>query len=333
MVESFSSKRAIFPIKKQRVFLFQVKEISSLSWNELAELLKISNRTLSDWKREKFSMSFEAVKILSKKINKDIPKNIEVKDSFWYVNKGAKNGGFAMFKKYGRVGGDPEYRKKKWREWWESNGKFNTKITMSKSIRKPDFSKNLAEFVGIVLGDGGISLRQVIITLHSEDDKDYGKFVSNLIKKLFNVPVGNSYRKRDSTINYVVSRIELVRFCVDVLGLKVGNKIKHQVNIPDWIKKDKKYAIACVRGLVDTDGCVFTHNYKVNGKVYSYKKLAFTSHSKPLRESVFNILKDSGLNPRLVRDVDVRVDSIKDMNNYFKIFGSHNSKHLMRYLK
>ena len=215
------------------------------------------------------------------------------------------------------------------------NGKENSNLIhlLIFPIKKPKFSEKLAEFIGIVIGDGSITKRQITITLHCKDDKEYSKFVVALIKKLFDVPVGTSRRKRDLAINYVVSRTELVRFCTEKLGLKIGNKIKQQVDIPDWIKQNKLYSIACVRGLVDTDGCVFNHKYKVKEKWYSYKKLAFTSYSKPLRESVSHILKNSGLNPRIARDKDVRLDSIKDMEKYFKIFSSHNPKHLRKYYK
>jgi len=88
-----------------------------------------------------------------------------------------------------------------------------------------------------------------------------------------------------------------------------------------------------MRGLTDTDGCIFTHRYKVNGKFYTYKKLVFTSYSKPLRQSVFNILRGVSLNPRLAQDRDVRLDSIKDMQRYFQLISSHNPKHLNKYFK
>ena len=333
MAKLFISKRAIFPHGQQRGFILHAKKILNLSYIELAQLLKISDRTLTDWKREKFSISLKAVKILSRKTKRKIPKNIEIKDPFWYVNKGAKVGGLVVYKKYGRIGGDPEYRKKKWYEWWEREGKYKYHpiISAPLPIKKPRRSEDLAEFVGIMLGDGGITQYQVTITFHSEDEKEYIKFVSNLIKRLFDVPIGIYYDKEDRSVDLVVSRSELVHFCIEKLGLKKGNKIKQQVDIPDWIKRNKQYRVACVRGLVDTDGCVFTHRYKVNVKFYSYKKLCFTSYSEPLRQSVFNILKDNGLNPRFAQQRDVRFDSIEDIQRYFKIFGSHNPKHLKRY--
>ncbi|MBI4590649.1 MAG: helix-turn-helix transcriptional regulator, partial [Candidatus Rokubacteria bacterium] len=32
-----------------------------------------------------------------------------------------------------------------------------------------------------------------------------------------------------------------------------------QVDMPEWIKADARLARACVRGLVDTDGCIYIH--------------------------------------------------------------------------
>jgi len=334
MVESFNAKRIIFPPGEQRKFLLNANGILNLSCIELAKLLKISSRTLIDWKREKFSMTLKAVKILVRKTNRKMPEHIEIKNSFWYVNKAAKLGGIAVYKKYGKIGGDPEIRKQKWYEWWEREGKYKSNlITSRKSIKKPKYSRELAEFIGLMLGDGGISTFQISITLHYKDDKEYSKFVVALIKKLFNVPVGKYYDKKGSVTRLSVSRRELIDFCVEKLGLKQGNKIKQQIDIPSWVKQNKLYSISCLRGLVDTDGCVFSHRYKSKNKLYSYKKLSFTSYSKPLRVSVYNILKANGMNPRLSQDKDVRLDSVKDMQKYFQSIGSHNPKHLKRYLK
>jgi len=321
--------RTSFPRGEQKKFVNKI--LSKISIKKAAKLCNLSERTIRDWRREKFSMDFKALKILCKKTDLKIPSDIKLRDHYWYVVKGFSAGGRAVFKKYGGIGGDSEYRKKKWYEWWEREGKYKSNIISAvKPIKKPDFSEELAEFVGIMLGDGGISRSQVTITFHSEDDKEYSKFVVNLIKKLFNVYVGTCYRKDSKAISYNVSRTKLIRFCTEKLGLKQGNKIKQQVDIPDWIRQNKLYSIACARGLIDTDGYVFTHRYKVNGKFYSYKKLTFTSYSTSLRQSVFGILRNNGLHPRFSQGRDVRLDSIGDMRKYFEIFNSHNPKHLKR---
>ena len=334
MVELFISKRVIFPKGKQGNFLFEARKTFNLSYIKLAELLKISSRTLADWRREKFSMSLNALEIILRKTKKKLPKDIEIKPPFWYVNKGAKAGGAIVYAKHGNIGGDPEYRKKRWREWWQKKGRHKKRaIYISSPIKKPKKSKNLAEFVGIILGDGGIARYQVTVSFNSQYEKEYSRFVINLIKKLFDVPVGISYDKNYLSLDLVISRIELVRFCINNLRLKQGNKIKQQVDVPCWIKKNKSYSIACLRGLIDTDGCIFTHRYKVRDKFYNYKKLCFTSYSEPLRQWVFNILRIIGLKPRLAQRRDVRLDNIKDVQKYFQLVGSHNLKHLQRYKK
>ncbi|KPJ55213.1 hypothetical protein AMJ47_01750 [Parcubacteria bacterium DG_72] len=339
MAESLKRKyerRVFFPFGEQERFLSRARKKLNLSWTLFAKKIKVHKRTLNDWKREAYSMPLDRVYKISKTAKIKVPKNIKIKEPFWYVYKGSKIGGkfgaIACFKKYGSYGGDPEYRKKKWREWWEREGKYKSNvISAPKSIKKPVFSEKLAEFVGIILGDGSIGKNQVSITLHSKDDKKYGEFVVSLMKNLFNAHVGIHHRKDFNATNYNISRVELIRFCTEKLGLKQGNKVKQQVDIPDWIKNNNKYSIACVKGLIDTDGCIFNHSYKVNNKEYSYKKLSFTNHSYPLRKSVFNILKYNGLNPRFVKTKeDIRLDSIIDMQKYFKIFGSHNPKHLKK---
>ncbi|MDP2665234.1 MAG: LAGLIDADG family homing endonuclease, partial [bacterium] len=214
--------------------------------------------------------------------------------------------------------------------WWESIGKFEKNpIFETKTIYKPRRGIELAEFVGIMMGDGGISKYQVAITLHHIDDLEYASFVVNLIKKLFRVTPSVYHSPKDSINDIVVSRKELVQY-LHKLGLPIGNKVKQQFDIPKWIKRNRKFSIACVRGLVDTDGSIFTHRYRVKGKWYAYKKLSFTSASEPLRESVHSLLQKFGFHSRKTND-DVRLDSIKDMEQYFSSIGSHNPKHLRRY--
>lgn len=306
-----------------------------ISVKQAAQLCGFSERTIRDWRRGKFLVDLKALRKLCKKTGILFPSNIKLKKDYWYVAHGSSAGGLAVYKKYGRIGGDPEYRKKKWYEWWNREGRHRQhsipKICLP--VKKPSKSENLAEFVGIVMGDGSITKKQIIITLHYKDDKRYSKFVVSLIKKLFNVHVGRYSYIKSSVIKVIISRRELIHFCVERLGLKQGNKVKQQIDIPDWVKRNKHYAISCVRGLIDTDGSVFTHHYKVNGKWYSYKKLSFTSYSKPLRQSVFNILRENGLNPRLAGEKDVRIESKKDMSRYFRVFGFNNPKHLRRYKK
>ena len=113
--------RVVFPKGKQKSFILRAERFLKTNPEGLAKILRLSPRTIRDWKREKFTMSLLGVKTLSQLLGRKLPLKIKIKQPFWYVYKGAKKGGVAHYKKYGRVGGDPKYRAKKWRECLGNN--------------------------------------------------------------------------------------------------------------------------------------------------------------------------------------------------------------------
>ena len=61
-------------------------------------------------------------------------------------------------------------------------------------------------------------------------------------------------------------------------GLKAGNKVKHQVSVPQWIKENQRFVNRGLKGLFDTDGSI---------SVLKKKKallLDFTNASLPLAQ-------------------------------------------------
>jgi len=241
-------------------------------------------------------------------------------------------GGKSVYKKYGTIGGNPEKRKAAWKKWWDEKGRWRKNpILLPRSITKPKRTATLAEFVGIMLGDGGISKYQINITLNRYTDSAYAIYVQELIRLLFRIIPGRRDDSKDSTIVLIISRLALVQWLVESVGLVRGHKIKQQVDIPSWIKKNRLFARACLRGLVDTDGSVFTHQYRVGNKKYYYKKLEFCTLSKPLLKSSLKIFRENGMHPTINRNKILRLDSRKDIRQYFAVIGTHNPKHLKRY--
>ncbi|MDE1965989.1 MAG: hypothetical protein KGI41_01970 [Patescibacteria group bacterium] len=163
------------------------------------------------------------------------------------------------------------------------------------------------------MGDGGMSRYQVIVSLNSRDDSEYIEYVSRRIHELFGIMPG-IYPDREACVSdIVISRAKVVGY-LNGLGLPIGNKIRQGLDMPAWVKRNPAFARACVRGLVDTDGCVFIHRYKVKGKWYAYKKLQFTSASPALVASVSSVLMQHGLRTRIARNGrDVRLDSVADV--------------------
>lgn len=327
------SKRAIFPLGEQAAFLIKAREKINISWTILAAKIGIHSRTLNGLKREEGSISMECLQNICKMADMKMPSNIEVKDPFWYSSEGGRKGWLAVVAKYGKVVGDPEYRKKKWHEWWKKTGMYrkNMVVGIEKDVSIPRLSRDLAEFTGMMLGDGGISKNQVIISTNSRDDRKYGYFVRDLMRKLFCVEPAIYYPPAALVMNIVISRIKLVEFCNKKLGLKIGHKLKQGLDIPPWIRKDSEFEKRCIRGLMDTDGCIFNEVHRIGGKLYSYKRLSLVSASPMLRQSVFDILNKFGLSPKIRGNRSVQIEDKEKIKEYFKIIGSSNPKHLKRY--
>ncbi|MCL4354898.1 hypothetical protein M1349_05560 [Patescibacteria group bacterium] len=142
------------------------------------------------------------------------------------------------------------------------NSLQHPKKSHRKNISIPSNSIDLAELMGIVFGDGGINNNwQVVIYVNSLLDLEYSKYISDLIKKLFKLDVAIRKREKENTLMIVASSTTLVEFLISK-GAVRGNKILHRQSMPKWIKKNKKYSKAFVRGLVDTDGCLYIQNIR-----------------------------------------------------------------------
>lgn len=124
----------------------------------------------------------------------------------------------------------------------------------------PEKSVRLEEFVGIVLGDGGLTKSQLHITLNSKADSDYVGYVTSLIEELFGFRPGLHKRRTSNAVVIVVTGVNFVDF-LERIGLRVGNRVKQQVGVPVWVRSNRQFSKYCLRGLMDTDGGLFNHQY------------------------------------------------------------------------
>ncbi len=196
-----------------------------------------------------------------------------------------------------------------------------------KQVILPKFSVRLSEFFGIMMGDGGINnLWQANITLNSIKDAEYSKHVSVLCKKLFGITPAIRKRKTSNTLVVSITSTSVVDFLVNN-GLVRGNKLKAGLRIPKWILKKPSYKKACVRGLVDTDGCIFVHSHRVDGKAYRNVGLCFTSYSPELIMEVADILAEFGITAHInKRRRNIYLYQERIVREYLKIFGTSNNR-------
>ncbi|MFH1406654.1 MAG: hypothetical protein ABIH01_01420 [Candidatus Omnitrophota bacterium] len=256
-------------------------------------------------------------------------------ESSLQVNK-SRLGGLKRIELYGNPG-TPEGRSKggkKSTALFQLNPQLAkaTGFIIRKEIKYPERSSELAEFIGIMLGDGCLpGNHQLTITFNNKTDCAYAEYIGNLLKKLFSIGYHIRKRKDSNGADIVVSSSNLVEFLLKQ-GLIAGNKVKHQVGIPYWVYGKSEYKIACLRGLMDTDGGLYLHKYHSNGSVYRYLKLCFGSRSKPLLNFVFGTLQKLSFKVYL-NSAHVSIYSIPEVKRYFEEIGFHNSKHIEKFKK
>ena len=154
--------------------------------------------------------------------------------------------------------------------------------------------KNLAQLFGILMGDGYLSKFPrtwgIGVVGDARNDKDFlEKFVSNLINKKFDSKIG--IYKRENTIHLRSYKKSFSEF--ENLGLEVGKKSKP--TIPIWIKKNKKFLCLFLRGIFDTDGCIFWDKRKIYAK--PYPRILITTAYYSLAIDLFWALSFLGFNP------------------------------------
>jgi len=320
---------------EQGKFLNNVAKETDFSWDTISRLSSVCKRTFFDWRREKHQMAYEALLKLQKISKVPLPKNIKILPEYWSIKKAARLGAMRRYELYGnpgtrdgrKKGGMASYKR------FSSDPIFAKKVRfkLRKKMRYPSESLFLAEFAGLLLGDGGIrGDYQVTISFNTKTDKEYAGYIQALIGKLFGFSSSIYPRRGANGADIVISSVNLVEFLADKDILKKGNKIVNRINIPDWILRNRDYRISCLRGLMDTDGGIYYHKYKINRKWYKYPRLSFTSASKPLVGSVKKILEQLNFTPKVNKE-KVTLYRLPEIKRYFEEIGTHNSKHLDRY--
>ena len=183
------------------------------------------------------------------------------------------------------------------------------------------YSKELAEIIGILLGDGSLTHFQIVITLGNKE-YSYAEHVKDLMNKIFNAKAKIGIRSTKYLDVYFGSTD--VSLWLQKQGL-VFNKVKEQVDVPKWVFTKKIYMKACLRGFFDTDGSVYSLKYGVQISLTNYSSLLLTSLRKMLFELQYTPSRQSSHKVYLTRKEDVQ--------RFFKEIQPKNIKHQTRFKK
>ena len=145
----------------QKRYLRTVETTSKLHQNELALLFTVVPRSYRDWKRGKYAIPERVIEIIEKHFNIPFPASKETALRNWKQLKinASRRGGQVVMEKYGGPG-TPEGRSKGGKRGMQTL-RARGLIPQPKPFFGPtNYSPELAEFVGILLGDGHIGKEQ-----------------------------------------------------------------------------------------------------------------------------------------------------------------------------
>lgn len=186
-------------------------------------------------------------------------------------------------------------------------------------IHIPQKSAELAEFIGIMLGDGHISHFQTIVTLGTKEEK-YVQHVASLMRRLFGIHPRILVRKTGHREVYIGS-VAITGWLLDQ-GL-VQNKVARQVTVPLWIFTRSEYMRACLRGFFDTDGSIYRLKFGI--------QISLTNRSLPLLLALQMMLKTLRYKPSEVSLFRVYLTRRDDVVRFFREIVPSNDKHNARF--
>lgn len=203
-----------------------------------------------------------------------------------------------------------------------------------KIIQYPSESKDLAELMGVVFGDGGINNPwQLVISMNSIADKDYSIYCKTLLEKLFQIDVTTRKRPNQNTLVLVCSSTNLVDFLVSK-GATRGNKVTQNLDIPRWIIRNNSFSKAFVKGLTDTDGCLYIHKHNVKNRQYSNIGYCLTNYSSKVLRSVKSILERNGIAAHISKEGRcIYLYKNQDIKRYLEVFETSNPRINNKYLE
>lgn len=193
-------------------------------------------------------------------------------------------------------------------------------------------SPNMAELIGAIIGDGNIyKNRYVEISGDKVLDSDYFKW------KLLPIVVNElSYTPRIRTGSFGIHlRINNKKFTIFLnnLGIQSGKGKAYDVLIPKLISQNWKLSKACIRGIIDTDGCLSFDKRKVYKT--PYPRIILHIRNRGLSLQLYRLFKANGFKATLSKQMTpwgeahtVYLNGKTQVLKYIKEIGFSNNRHL-----
>lgn len=197
-------------------------------------------------------------------------------------NWGVVKGGKVLYRKY------PEEMARRSANGLKKLRELGFGVARSINSELP-LSEELCEFVGAFIGDGYIAGRDAVgISGDSFLDNSYHHYLARNGETLFGISPGFCVSKVKRAIYTKFNSQNLVKLFNERFGFPLGEKT-YIVKIPQEIlNADEALLFRTVRGIFDTDGCVFFDKRKIYKK--PYPRITLEIKSRNLAEQLVQIL-------------------------------------------
>ena len=326
MVRIYFKKNEI----RNRFFKDIIKNSKLNTWKELRAKLNIPRTNLENYRKGKSTLPKEVYEnlnlILPPILRNYYSTKINSKEDVWGKIKGGKNN---------YIKNKHLYDLNREKAWDANRKKFN--------IEKIDINIpldiNFYEVLGAFIGDGFLNIYQnnkYIIQFAGDSRYDlnyYEEKIIPLIKNLTNRKPHIRIKENSMWITFYSKY--LLKILTERFSMPKGKKC-YRVRIPYDVLKDKNKLIPTLRGIFDTDGCVFFDKRKIYKKPYI--RIALQLANKDLIEQISNELNFLGIfHTRHDREnvgdngaYTIQINGISKVKKYCKIIGFSNQRHLKK---
>jgi intein/homing endonuclease len=202
--------------------------------------------------------------------------------------------------------------------------------------RRVALTKELAEFTGALLGDGclskyfakseGIYRYETAFTGGKTDFPYYETFLKPTLMKHFGFK-GRLFLRKDGSTRFHIKSKKVYNFFLS-LGVESGEKTVN-LKIPEKIFRSNRLSLACIRGVANTDGCVYLRgkNNRLSFQLHMNAKALLAQTKKILeRNGIFttNIVKN-GCNAYVLA-----IHRQNSVARFLKLVGFSNEHHINR---
>jgi len=202
------------------------------------------------------------------------------------------------------------------------------------------WTAELAEETGWHAGDGSMNFykKRGLYQLrgHIKDDrKHYLERIKPIFKKVYNIDIHLREMPKTGVFGFQIWNNTLVSFKNKKLKLPLGKKIDYK--IPTEILNDNNLKIAFLRGIFDTDGCIYIENKR--GRPYPRAEIRIACNK--LSEKIKVMCLSLGIRTTRYaqnRDKDnwstiycISIRGREMVSRWFNIVSPKNSKHITKW--